>query len=941
MIRHRVYITFWAYNVKSNTMRRLTGALDGYDLLINANEPELIKIGNIVYKAQLDSSPLKWSSGNVYIKLTNVQVQYFAHKVSPRFGTIWRPPDETWGELLGRYMNSCNRVLDAFERLMIEVVITASAKDIATGTDDFSYLHTYDDCMYGAGECPELLPMENETPIFGGFIDLSTISYDEQEQTFEFQVLGYDKWVDLIKTNRVLVSQYSDLYSILDAIAENIPWLKISTVAYQDPLPFRCQFLKLVVDASETSLTPFPAPFKVEVRTGNRAWLHTLDSGVHIVQLNGTADAAGVDGFRAFDGATIRAATSTERGKFSYHGLGWPGGPPVNKNAEEFFAPVLAGLAAAPSGWARMPFYPTGTFNDVLVWGAGFCWQAADLAVVPSCAALTDGILIVVADEDNRVDVYNFDGDVYHYCTSTNRFVDRVTASENHPYIIYWFSGWTRFLLLSPQRDRFWVYPFGSAYANAPHELTDYTEKLSNILIVQIPPIAGYEMVWRVYGKKQDKYYRIDMGIPLSGSEVAEVIEKKQVNNVDYLPERVIHLTRKKELWFYDGNKKSLVCLDADNLAYKYIYKLGLRSEYVALGMTPTEDILVWVADDPECLPLRNVDKLTVFTHKQIKPSDTVVYLEGESIGELLDNLAKDFFAMWYITPRGQLHFMPRFEGNRRDSAPYIIKASGKMGRQSLQVLKWGVYKHHYDKIVLKSEYGEMGESKGAGAFELEMQVGKNWHNINVGKKLAILLYDWFSKIRRQAQVTTHYFFSLCSDILSLFTSTWSIISMSLLPHNELTKLTVVEHLPCDNVRDIVELIECLSHAVYFDDNDHRWKMTPNWRTICYDCPPCESRKYLLLNYIVSMLNYGWCTGDRLVSVSDYNPTPAGTPINDFIIDHLDDYAIFSDPTLLNMRCAKIMGYGTLREEIQKWIECVKTRCSGATYDSGEILPEL
>ena len=245
MIRHRVYITFWAYNVKSNTMRRLTGALDGYDLLINANEPELIKIGNIVYKAQLDSSPLKWSSGNVYIKLANVQVQYFAHKVSPRFGTIWRPPDETWGELLGRYMNSCNRVLDAFERLMIEVVITASAKDIATGTDDFSYLHTYDDCMYGAGECPELLPMENETPIFGGFVDLSTISYDEQEQTFEFQVLGYDKWVDLIKTNRVLVSQYSDLYSILDAIAENIPWLKISTVAYQDPLPFRCQFLKL------------------------------------------------------------------------------------------------------------------------------------------------------------------------------------------------------------------------------------------------------------------------------------------------------------------------------------------------------------------------------------------------------------------------------------------------------------------------------------------------------------------------------------------------------------------------------------------------------------------------------------------------------------------------------------------------------------------------
>jgi len=841
-------------------------------------------------------------------------------------------------------MSGCESSLETNEVGLLEIVITMRAKpldDTLEQPDSWS-LHTYRE-FFGHNAPPfegDLESLENETAIFGGFAYVKDIEWNEGQQTVQIKAVGYDGFGKNIASSVIEIGAFKSLEEYIAYIKSCIPWLDDASITpnpdYKQPLLRGKWLRKLGGSAGWTSPDDAAGKkFNECARTGRQRWLYGLRGGKYAMQfeLEGASDGCGSDGFRVWDPEMgYRCATTDERDKFIT-----PGG--TIDYISGFFAPVWARMPYPVADWEKMPYYPTGwwpggTDTDGPVWGAGFCWSAAEL-VTPGLP--NRGVLVRIQDENENnnpcyIQTYAFDGTNYSDEVYSTPFWGPA-ASEENPYIIHWFWGLDRFVIVSPDRNRLWLYPGTDRVADNPHagandwnkqpeEITDLTTGLNNILVIP----AGSNKI-RVFGEKDGKYYRVDIKWTPSKPQRLQIWQL-EVSDVK-LPPRVVVIgdDDAPEIWYYDDGEKALICRDGFNLELKYLYKFGVEADYVALGASGspgnlTQLLIVVNACDGEPLP---VQELVVLDHGGNNPASILPQLpDKDTIGEILDTLAHAFGCFWAITPQKKLLFKPKFTGKEREQSPWVLLSSGSTASTSLakKPIKWRVYGHYSDRITVKSHWGQMGEKGRGKVYPMEIDIGDLYHNRDVGKIYAEILFDFYGKHRREAELTVHTFYDELMNIVPLLASKWFLVDVRTHIMNAYTELKLVEKLDCDTLADVIQILPCLAEAVEWDKETQEWSPVPEPNSLdCY-CPACASWWRDLLDYICNMLNYGYCDecGQHLGGF------PPDGDVQMFLQEHLDHYALFRQPDY-SFRCSWELGWGTLREVIEQYLTCKWEMC--------------
>lgn len=931
MIPFRVYYKFWSYNQVENTLHPLR----------DVGEFEVVDVGRVTFNAQDVVKADNWRTGTVLIQLANPKFDLPPDVAAETiYGSIDEPLPLGWGKF-AKIMSGCESSLGPNEVGLLEIVITMRAKPLNDSLEqpDSWSVHTYEE-FFGHNAPPfegDIESLENETAVFGGFAYVKDIEWDESKQVVTIKAAGYDGFGKNIPASVIEIGAFKSLEEYIAHIKTKIPWLSDATITpnpdYKPPV-LRGRWLRKLGDSSHWG-TPDNASgkkFDECARTGRQRWLYGLRGGKYAMQFNleGVSDVCGIDGFRVWDPAMgYRCATTDERNKFLT-----PGG--TIDYISGFFAPVWARIPYPLYDWDKMPWYPSGwwpggTETDGPVWGAGFCWFTHGLINSPTTA---EGLLLRIQDEDENnnpcfIQTYSFDGSNYGGEASSTPFWGPA-ASEENPYIVHWFSGLDRFVIVSPNRDRLWLYPgtyraASNPYAGAndwnkqPEEITDLTTGLKNIAVIP----AGYNKI-RVFGEKDGKYYRVDIQWTPT-APVRTIIDELKLSDVK-LPSRmvVIGSDESPEIWYYDDGEKALICRDGFNLELKYLYKFGVEMDFVALGASGdvgnlTQLFVVVNACDGEPLPVQD---LLVLDHGGNNPADLLPQLpDKDTIGEVLDALAHSFGCFWAITPQKKLLFKPKFTGEERKQSPWVIFSSGSAVSTSLakKSIKWRVYGHYSDKIVVKSRWGQMGEKGKGKIYPMEIDVKDVYHNTDLGKLYATMLFDFYGRHRREAELTVHAFYDELMNIVPLLAGKWFLVDMRIHIANAFTQLKLIEKLNCDTMADIIQVLPCLAEAVEWSKEMQGWSPVQNPASLeCY-CPACASWWQDMMRYICNMLNNGYCddTGQHL------NRFPENGDVQMFLLEHLDHYAVF------RLSMAFVCGWtrGTLREVIEQYLQCKGENC--------------
>ena len=912
MIQFRIYIRKVAYKQADNTIR----AISDWSVLNN-----FVNVGQIKYSAQDEISADNWHSGTVSLVLSNP-------KTSAEYGSIYETLPTGWGWLRSLF-DSCGSDSELLggEIGLVEVIISAQAK--ANPDWDSYHLQTFEDFMgYNIPDLtPDTQPLENETAIFGGFVDVKNIVWDEIEQKCTLTIAGYDQFPKLILSSKLTPAdvKYKSLENIITEIKGAIPILDDAIITpnpdYQDP-PLGGKWLHSIVGATMTV-----AEYTRTNRGGEQRWIYGFDTNKFAVQRNLPTEIN--YGYLTYDTSTglIAHSPAGDRAHFDADSA-W-------SNIAGYFAPICSRIPKCPSGWAKMPKYPTGWFGSSLagpVWGAGLAWYGLQLVN----QSINAGILLRVQDEDDTdkpndcyIDWHSFDDTTGTYTRQGGVKFYGPSAQESNPYLIFWFYNWDRFLIVSPNRDRVWLYPgtYGATdtdnvgqddWAKQPEEITGIAGLLKNISVVS----NGDSNTARIYGERDNKRYYCDIHWTAGASGECERVELKPLDvEVSDLPPRLVQIGSGSdyELWYYDEGKQAIVCRD-NELALKYLYKVGLENDYVALGADGSNNgldtILIITADS-------DMGKYRVLTHGGSPVECLPNIPDGDNIAEILDKLAHAFGCFWTITPQKKLIFRPKFENRSRGTSPNIIIKSGKStGTQADRQIRWSLYKHYADKIRLTTQYGTMGTAeKDAYLFEKSFDLGDVYHNTDVGKYMSALYLDIYGKHRRELTIDATELYDELLYIYSIFGSNWWLVRFSVELQNTISSLKLVERLDCDTYYQIIEMLPCFAVSVEWDKNAQGWiASNPDTSMAeCY-CPSCATAFNVVQEYISDMLNLGYyvgsCSGEIYSGAQD-----STIDVEAFLFDHLDDHARSGGLP----DCHPL----SLRETIEWYLNCYNESCGG------------